>query len=285
MNSTSLMAMQVRFWLYWRFAILWPNTALEAASWHGSRLMAKAKYSARGCSWESPNHAYRNDLTGLAHGAAGAGLALVELYRATGDSKALQVALDSFAYEDSWFNIENGNWPDFREDAWHRRRQRQARDFACFWCHGAPGILLTRLRALRITGDSKMADRVRQALETTRAMLSNAVQSGDGSFSLCHGLAGNADVIMLSAEYLGEQVVSADGYPSVVGAAGIERAQHDRLIGPGSGVDAPGLMHGMAGVGYFYLPLGGRRIPSVLLPAIMLWHSLSPPNYGTFPLS
>jgi lantibiotic modifying enzyme len=107
---------------------------------------------------------------------------------------------------------------------------------------------------------------VRRALKTTQAMLADALRTGEGSFSLCHGLAGNADVVMLSSDFLGDEVVSESVSPPTVGVAGIERAQSSRLFGPGSGVEAPGLMHGMAGIGYFYLRLCRQNIPSVLFP-------------------
>ena len=242
------------------------DSMVEAAKWYGARLVQKAKYSARGCSWESPKHLYVKDLTGLAHGAAGASLALLEIYRATADPEALDVALHGFAYEDSWFDTESGNWPDFREESRRNHRKRQAGRSACFWCHGAPGILLTRLRCLEITRDSQMEYHARRALKTTQAMLADALRTGEGSFSLCHGLAGNADVVMLSSDFLGDEVVSGSVSPPTVGMAGIERAKSSRLFGPGSGVEAPGLMHGMAGIGYFYLRLCRQNIPSVLFP-------------------
>ena len=53
-------------------------------------------------------------LTGFAHGNAGLGLALFELYAATERRDYLDGGRGAFAYEDGLFDAAAGNWPDLR---------------------------------------------------------------------------------------------------------------------------------------------------------------------------
>ena len=53
-------------------------------------------------------------LAGFAHGNAGLGLALFELYAATGRRDYLDGGRGAFAYEDGLFDAAAGNWPDLR---------------------------------------------------------------------------------------------------------------------------------------------------------------------------
>ena len=69
-----------------------------------------------------------------------------------------------------------------------------------FWCHGTPGIALARLRAYEMTGDERYEADAIAALKTTQGSIESALDSWAGNFSLCHGLAGNAEVLIYSAE-------------------------------------------------------------------------------------
>ena len=98
-----------------------------------------------------------NNLTGFSHGAAGIGYALLELYDITKELKFLMAAENAFSYENHWFNKQNNNWPDFGTHDGIRvskdKNQRLAYSYA--WCHGAPGIGLSRIRAYDILRDEK----------------------------------------------------------------------------------------------------------------------------------
>ena len=82
------------------------------------------------------------------------------------------------------------------------------------WCHGAPGIALSRLRAYEITGDERSKAEALIALQTARAFTELALQTGTMNFCLCHGLAGNAEVLLL-----GETILEAE-FPSGSRVAG-----------------------------------------------------------------
>ena len=85
-------------------------------------------------------------------------------------------------------------------------------------------------------------------------------------FALCHGAAGNAELFIEAGEVLGDP-----GYTAIaeaIGRQGIERYHEPRRPWPSgltAGGDTPGLMLGLAGIGYFYLRLAIPAIPSILL--------------------
>ena len=86
-------------------------------------------------------------LTGLGHGVSGIALALIRLGRILGEERFLTAARDAVAYEDSVFDEESGNWPDFRNDS--GEKGRTARKFMGGYCAGAPGIGLARLDGIK----------------------------------------------------------------------------------------------------------------------------------------
>ncbi|MGA7732491.1 MAG: T3SS effector HopA1 family protein, partial [Chloroflexia bacterium] len=117
----------------------------------GEDLLASARLHKRigALSWPAISGRTVAPLTGFSHGTAGIGYALLELWHATGDSRFREAGQGAFRYEESWFNPLAGNWPDFRETGPTRGKNagRDALAYVAYWCHGAPGIALSRLRA------------------------------------------------------------------------------------------------------------------------------------------
>lgn len=227
---------------------------LEAAMRHADLLLDEASRSDHGWSWKTIP-ASRN-LTGFSHGASGIAWALLELHRVSGDDRFREAALEAFRYERNCFNSSEQNWPDFRGE--------QA-SYPVFWCHGAAGIALCRLRAWQLLGDAELLAEARAALRTVErhsASLEN--------FSLCHGRAGNADVLISASQILGEE--NWLRFAELIAQEGLERFERRRVPWPCGLPDAnetPDLMLGLAGIGYFYLRLADpARIPSVLLPVV-----------------
>lgn len=240
---------------------------LDLARWLGDELLQNADDLDAGYSWKSPRQHYRQNLTGFSHGTAGIGYALLELFHATGEARYRRAAERAFKYERSWFDTEKGNWPDFREEGYQRKRNLLPQAFATFWCHGAPGIGLARLRAYEILNDATFRDEASIALNTTFASIETALHAGNGNFSLCHGLAGNAELLIYGRHVLGREWMDKSSLACEVGAAGIEASKRQGGIWP-CGVDkgeTPSLLLGLAGIGYFYLRLHNPAIPSILI--------------------
>jgi lantibiotic biosynthesis protein len=223
----------------------------------GDGLLRAAEYSAAGCSWRSFTFRYQHNLIGFSHGTAGVACALLELYHETKQAEYLRAAEDALRYERQFFNSDVGNWPDFREES-QRANRKSPPSYKTFWCHGAPGIALSRLRAYQITGNEVYKEEAEIALNTTRAAIVASMESRQLDYSLCHGLPGNADVLISGYQVLGSARTDDIHLARQVAAA------ITKFRGLGS-VESPSLMLGLAGVGYFFLRLCNAGIPSILL--------------------
>lgn len=220
-------------------------------------------------SWPTPAAPRQRHLTGFSHGVAGIGYALLELFAATGEPRYRRAAEGAFAYERRWFDAAAGNWPDFRDQVGHGRPGRGAATFAVYWCHGAPGIALSRLRAHAILGAPVYRDEAAAALRTTAAAARAILGTGCHDFSLCHGLAGLAEVLTHGDGVLGPAGAEAEQMVHQVAAHGqsaYARRGAAWPCGAGAG-ETPGLLIGLAGIGHFYLRLHAPAVPSVLLLA------------------
>ncbi|HEX8818837.1 MAG TPA: type 2 lanthipeptide synthetase LanM family protein [Archangium sp.] len=227
---------------------------LDVAKRCGERLLATAMpCPGGGMGWKGTTAPV--PLAGFSHGAAGIAYALLELASATHDPRYRELADQALAYERSLFAPEHANWRDLRES---EDPEATRSGFMVSWCHGAPGIALGRLRSLRHLGDVRMRAELETALNTTLR------EGFGGGHSLCHGDLGNLEPLYVAGEVLGE--------PRWIRAA-LERAAHvlhqgrERgwLCGLPRGTETPGLMMGLAGIGYGLLRLSApERVPSVL---------------------
>lgn len=231
-----------------------PET-LALAALCGDHLLAHAKTDERGTSWPPPPGGGTVPLNGLGHGAAGIGWALAALARQTGGERFLAAARGALAYERSWYVPEQRNWPDLRLD----RQENGAAPFFHAWCHGAPGIGLGRIATRRVLDDAEIEKEIRAALVSTR-------EGGfGGSHCLCHGSLGNLDLLLTAAGDLGDPALgeAAGGL-----AAGIlaEAEAGGFRCGSNADQEIPGLMTGLAGIGYGLLRAANpERAPSVLI--------------------
>lgn len=247
---------------------------LERAVRYGQHLLGKARRTPAGWSWNTMNldaQGGQRHLLGFSHGAAGIAWALLELFAATGDPAYREAAESAFQYERGWFNPAHQNWPDLRFSAPESGGPAAGQDFMIAWCHGAAGIALSRLRAYQLLEAPTYRQEAAVALQTTAGMIQQALAAPpqESNYSLCHGLAGNAAVLLY-----GYQVLGDEGYLELaraVGDRGVETYQREGLPWPG-GVqgagEVPGLMLGIAGTGHFYLRLidAENVAPVVIIP-------------------
>ncbi|HTD35941.1 MAG TPA: lanthionine synthetase LanC family protein [Candidatus Limnocylindrales bacterium] len=238
-------------------------SALAAATSLGRKLVRNARRSERGFSWNTLKSPADGDpdLTGFSHGAGGIAWALLELHAVTGDQEALHAATEGFRYEQSWFSAAHGNWADLR-GAGPALGGEGALRYANAWCHGAPGIALSRLRAYALTGEDAYREQAMIALRTASASLDDPTVN----YSLCHGAGGNVEPFLLAERILGE--VRYGDVARATGERGV--AFYDRSDGwPGGvagGDTPPDLFLGWAGIGYAYLRLhDSLAVPSVVV--------------------
>ena len=207
----------------------------------------------------------KTNLTGYSHGAAGIAVALLQLYELTGEPIFYEGAQGGFNYERKSFDETQQNWPDFRDGV------TTSAEKVCglAWCHGAPGITLSRLKAMQIKEDPVIQSELDVALGTTvRNIYQNLMDNmGNTNYSLCHGIAGNAD-ILLDCGNVDEYHQLAEA----VGLAGILKYKKHNIAWPSglnTGHYAPGLMMGIAGTGYFYLRLYNKeKHKTLLIPSL-----------------
>jgi lantibiotic modifying enzyme len=219
-----------------------------------------------GWSWKSLQRTLPKNLTGLSHGVAGIATALLELYAATGDSRFRDGAFAGLQYERTHFCRDQGNWPDFRKIAYFPAPDKPI--CLTFWCHGAPGIGLSRLRAWELLErDEEILGEIEIAIGTTKKWFETTRFPDDGDYSLCHGASGNAELLMMAAEVLERTELWA--IAEEIGQRGIEQFERNNLPWPCGVAEAgetPNLMLGLAGIGYFYLRLyAPKEAPCILL--------------------
>ena len=242
---------------------------LQRARRSGDALIGAARRGPEGWSWPLPGQRMAHGLCGIAHGAAGAAWALLELFAVTGERRHRDAAERALDYERHWFDAHEADWPDLRGVARREPRDAFAPSFAGTWCHGAPGIALARLRAWRIVGDERHRDEAAIALATAAAGVERALIAPAADFTLGHGLAGSADVLLLGAELLADAAPERVALAQRVAAVGAGRyaASIDGWPCGAAGGRAPALLTGHAGIGLFYLRLHDRTVPSALLIA------------------
>ncbi len=228
---------------------------LEAAALCGEHLLSRAVVDERGTAWPPLPGVSELPLTGFSHGTAGIAWALAGLAHATGDERFRIAAQGALRYERSWFCPERESWPDLRES----RDNGEGFAFQYAWCHGAPGIGLGRIGALPYLDDPEMLAEVRAAVQATLA-------EGFGfNDSLCHGDLGNLELVRAAGRVLRDEDLT--GEADRLAARILARIEQD---GPRCGAsthsEIPGLLTGLAGIGYGLLKAARPdRIPSVLL--------------------
>jgi type 2 lantibiotic biosynthesis protein LanM len=198
---------------------------------------------------------------GFAHGAAGIAWALLELAEISKDARFRTAALQIITYERSHFSPGVSNWFDVRNfaevvEAGESRNQVSLRTT---WCNGAPGIGLGRLGSLKYRDDTQ----TRREIYTT---INNTLKHRFGlNHCLCHGDLGNLELLLQAREILGDQQWNPQ-IQSISGSIIESINKYGWLCGVPLGVETPGLMTGLAGIGYGLLRVAKpKHIPSVLM--------------------
>lgn len=201
-------------------------------------------------------------LTGFSHGTAGIAAALAQLCQVSGEERFTTGVRRALAYERSVFDAKQGNWPDFRSNS-------EPIDFMISWCHGAPGILLSRL-ALQAAGisDEETQRELEVARNTTHNALANVTRRNtDNAAHLCCGVMGLTSLLRLDAltseVEVGELVAAAES--TVIQQAQTSGSYTYFSVDTGS-LNLPGLFTGKAGVALALLEAADGLL---VLPAVL----------------
>ncbi len=219
------------------------SNALELARACGDKLLNEASTGIDGkLTWKSLNMP-----RGFSHGLSGIAFGLSGLARATNDEKYYSAFTATLTAEDEL--LKGNRWTDFLENPQ-----------GIAWCHGAAGIALSRMRIYQEHG---LAQAKEEALRALHFLLGGQAQA---EHSICHGSLGNLEPLLLASEIFGEQTIwqtelqlRSKKILKDINSSGWK----SRLA---SQVSEPGLMTGLAGIGFEFLRLhASRKVPSILL--------------------
>lgn len=227
------------------------KSLLELAILCGEHLVGNAVHTEKIFGWYT---AAGNNivLAGMSHGNAGIAWSLLELYKVTNNKKYFDCAMQAIEYENSLYNLEDNNWADLRN-----RENRIKKGFPepVNWCHGAPGIGISRIFFSEIIGHEQYMQDINRAIIKT-------LESGfGGSDCLCHGSMGNIELLLLSYQKLKNEQM----YKKILSILSdlIEGAKKEKwLCGIPQKTDVVGFMTGLSGIGYELLRcLNPEQIP------------------------
>lgn len=217
------------------------NAAEELAHAAAARLKELALWDHERASWAS-ELAQGEPLVGFSHGTLGIALALAIHARNTGEESWWDLVRGAMSHEAKHFDSQSGDSADLRDLAQDRSGPMRA------WCHGAGGGGLGRLLLSNIGAGQLDQERLRTEASLAASALANTglggrdVVTGIGNHSICHGDVGN----LLVLSRIEGWDVQGDAWRAILASGENGRW----LCGVPGGVFTPGLMTGLAGVGW-----------------------------------
>lgn len=129
-------------------------------------------------------------MTGVAHGNSGILMPVLALWKYTGEEKYQILAEQIWSYEDSLYSPQIKNWRDMRSG---EKTIDMVGNVA--WCHGAAGILYTRMICYELIEENKWRTRLIQDIQRAYCKLKQYWKRD--SYCLCHGTLGNLWILEL----------------------------------------------------------------------------------------
>ncbi len=238
-----------------------------------------------GIYWDKNSRQIRG-LCGFSHGASGVGYVFLQLGFYFNNPSFYWIAEHAFAYENYYFDEKTGNWPDFRKGIFSESdfaEQKQAwlnQNFDFFykpgnmmaWCHGAPGIGLSRLQAWKRLKKDYLRKDLENSLESTRRATLTPLKETD-TFTLCHGKGGNAMLFLEAYKHSGNEETHSSAQEVASQALDFRNKYGYYLSGfntsSGKQREDLSLFMGNAGIGYFYLMCRDpENVLSILAPGV-----------------
>lgn len=240
---------------------------LKKAVRAGEKLKESAEEMKQGIGW--PSQGAVQPLLGMSHGSSGMQAVLFRLGKETGEQGRgfTELAVKALDYEDAYYHEEKQNWEDFR--AFEVMNEEGYNIGPVAWCHGAAGILRSRLESA-LYAPKEVQDRIKKDAENAfEKTVRYAVRDGH---CLCHGCCGNLEIIReaLRVKELGRPETrnraerTCNAYSEQLGRV----IEGDRKGMLPQEKEHPGLLTGMAGIGYYFLRLADSELPEILFPSI-----------------
>lgn len=175
---------------------------LQGAEESIRELMKSSEQMGAGIGWRAVKEL--PPMSGMAHGNSGVLPSVFLLWKLTKKEIYLDWAKQILEYEDSLYDKVMENWTDVRCDA-------MASDIIgnVAWCHGAAGILQSRVECYSVCKDMLTLDmRAQLEKDIERAFRKLEQFWRRDSYTLCHGVCGNLWILEQSAKVLGREVHS-----------------------------------------------------------------------------
>lgn len=205
----------------------------------------------------------KSPLGGFAHGTSGIAWALGKLYEYVEDKRYVDVIEKALSYEDLLYKADVKNWSDQRETEDGIKYDDLENNIPVAWCHGASGILLSRLYLYKMNLPI-VAERKKKIWLDINNAVETSLKFGFGrSHCLCHGDLGNIEILNLASDILGNSEIKnkCDIYMQYI--------LNDLKEGIWKcGIPykySPGMMVGLSGIGYGLLKLRNPNLPSILV--------------------
>lgn len=261
---------------------------VDAAVAGAESLLGRSHSVGPGRAWPTPD-SDEPPLCGLAHGAAGAALALSAVDDAAGTDAFAGAVQEALRYERSVFDPGAG-WPDLRDLSRLALLSGERPRYPVQWCHGAAGGAIARARLARRRGDELrlLAECAAGVDRTTAATLRRIARAPGSDLSVCHGVGGAVEVQLEAfaltgdREHLGHAerlLLRALGVPTdrlaawrdgQVEDAELRSVTSDLACGIPGAPEVPGLMVGVAGLLVVMLRLPDpRATPAPGLPDVV----------------
>ena len=203
------------------------NKYLEMAERAVGVLIEKDELLERGIGWRIEEGTA--PMAGIAHGNSGILMPIIILWARTKKEKYRELAEEVWKYEESLYDARINNWLDIRTNEISVDEAG-----AVAWCHGAGGILLSRLVCYKEVGDICWKSRFKTDIARAYAKMKNYWKRD--SWCLCHGICGNMWILEEAERFYGE--VEGEG----------KRLPGDSVRLLPQEIVNPGLMNGYGGI-------------------------------------
>lgn len=196
-------------------------------------------------------------LAGFAHGNSGFIEMFSRLYEVYPQAKYLRVLSRLVEYENSLYSEKNNNWTDLRKFP----EEDQNRDQPIAWCHGAAGILLSRLtlyNAIKNSGETALFQQVIKDISLAKnKLIEDGLHAG---FCLCHGNMGNLLILKRYAEIFDDKQVRSicdSRFEQILEFLNDQNVLPTELYNPG-------FMTGLSGIAYALLKYTMPELPLII---------------------
>lgn len=234
---------------------------LQWAQYTGDILLNRAEKGAEFIAW--PDAFGTPPLAGLAHGCSGFIMAFTRLAYASNASRYWEAVEKIMTYEDNLYNETINNWKDLQgiRDKSAVEIFENADSLPCTdqvaWCHGAGGILLSRMEICEVPGCKENHRKLYEVacVDAERALQKISVDGIRDNLCLCHGLFGNLSVL--------DDVPEVKERFGSVWESGVSMYKSLENSYPHERYN-PGFMTGITGIGYTVLRHYNDSLPDML---------------------